>query len=442
MKYNAQEWLKKSLKMQFDFFADASRHYADFLEALRPMSLFPALQDEAVRNLEATADFLNFLGKDYPKPAFGIDTVTIAGNSVDVTLQNVDKKPYGTLKHFQRATKRNDPKVLIVPPTSGHYATTMRETIEDLLPGHDVYVVDWENARDVDVTQGDFGLEDYITYLQDFLAQLGPDTHIIGFSQSTVPVLATTALMSARDDENQPLSMTLMGGPIDVRAEKNAVSDYADKYTLDWFQKNVIMTVPEGFEGAGQKVYPGFLQLAGFVGLHAGEHAEKHQELWHSLLSGDVDKAEEIKEFYNEYLAVSDLSARFYLDTIQHVYKDFSLPRGTLEWQGACIETSKITKTGLLTVAGDKDDIVAPKQTTAAHDLCDNLPQERQRSMIVAGAGHYDLCSGVSWKNNICPAITDFIRDMAQKSGLSYDAPPPEMVSSSNKNRKKNHAPK
>ena len=421
MKYSMYRLFEKTLKMQFDFFAQTAKNYADMFDGLRPYSFFPEAQDALKDQAEASAKFLKFLGKDYTKPGFGVQDIVVDGKTTRVTETDVSVKPYGTLKHFERDTDRDDPKVVIIPPTSGHYSSTMKDVLKDLLPEHDVYIVDWENARDVHKDHGEFSLDDYIGYVQDFINEVGPDTHVTGFSQSTVPVMAAVSLMAGRDDDNQPISMTLMGGPINVEAEPTKVADYAADHSMEWFEKNVIMEVPEDFEGAGQRVYPGFMQLTGFMALHAQEHMRKINDLWVALQMGDTERAEEIQSDYDEYLAVSDLSAAFYLDTIQHVYKDFSLPRGTMTWQGENVDPSKITKTAMMTVAGTEDDIVAPKQTTTAHDLCPNLPQDMQKTILQDGAGHYDLCNGPSWTEDIRPQLTAFIREMSSKAGKTYD---------------------
>jgi len=428
MRYNLHDLWQKSLKMQFNFWAQSSRNAADALKLLEKSGLFPGA-GAAAGEAEAAEEFWNYLAKDHPKPAFGIDKVKIGSKNTDVTETPLKKKPFATLKHFRRDCKRNDPKVLIVPPTSGHYATMMRDTVKGLLPAHEVYILDWENARDVPQKHGEFGLAEYIDEVRAALEEIGGDVHIIGFSQSTVPVLAATALNAQdknKQDKNKtaPVSMTLMGGPVDTDAAKSPVTEYARQKSLDWFEKNVIMRVPEGYKGAGRKVYPGFLQLAGLMSLDAEKHGKNRDRLITALRSKDTQKSGRIKEFYDEYLAVSDLPAKFYLDTIRDVFQTAALARGKMTHRGVTIDPAAVTDTALFTVSGKKDEIVPPAQTEAAQKLCKNIPDALRKNLVHDKAGHYDLGSGKIWKNDILPELTAFIRDAAKARGLTHDAPP------------------
>lgn len=436
MKYSWHDFLQKSMRLQFNFLAQSTKNYADAMTFLKKNGVLPGLSGVAADESEAAAEFFDYLAKDHPKPPFGLTETRISGTKTAVTETVLTEKPFATLKHFKRDTERRDPKVLVVPPTSGHYASMMRETVKELLPAHEVYVLDWENPRDVDKKHGDFSLEDYIDYVRAALAELGEDVHIIGYSQSTVPVLAVTALMAAEKDKNAPLSMTLMGGPVDVTAEPSSVAKFAQQYPLDWFEKNVIMEVPPEYEGAGRKVYPGFLQLAGLMAVNVEAHHKNRDELIAALRGKDKGKADKIRNFYDDYLAVSDLPARFYLDTIRLVFQEAALAKGTMTHRGKRIDPAAVTDIPLLTVSGKKDEIVPPAQTEAAHDLCKNIPDSRRKSLILDKAGHYDLCSGAIFKEQILPVLTDFMRDAGAKRGIIYDDAPQNPVRKTQKSKK------
>ncbi|MBL1148229.1 MAG: polyhydroxyalkanoate depolymerase [Pseudomonadota bacterium] len=436
MKYSWHDFLQKSMKLQFNFLAQSTKNYSDAMKFLKQNGILPGLSDAAADEAAAASDFWDYLSKDHPKPPFGLTETAIAGKKITVTETAVKEKPFGTLKHFKRDCTRNDPKVLIVPPTSGHYASMMRDTVKELLPGHEVYVLDWENPRDVDVKHGDFSLEDYIDYVRDALEELGEDVHIIGFSQSTVPVLATGALMAAEKDKNRPASMTLMGGPIDVTAEQSSVAEFAQQHDLDWFKRNTIMKVPSDYEGAGREVYPGFLQLAGLMAVNADAHHKNRNDLIAALRAKDTEKSGKIKDFYDDYLAVSDLPAQFYLDTIKLVFQDAALAKGTMTHHGKKIDPAAVTDIPLLTVSGKKDEIVPPAQNEAAQDLCKNLTDDSRKSLILDKAGHYDLCSGAIFKKQILPELTAFIRDAGVKRGIAYDAAPQQPARKMRKGKK------
>lgn len=436
MKYSWHDFLQKSMRLQFNFLAQSTKNYADAMKFLKQNGILPGLSDAAANEAEAASQFWDYLSKDHPKPPFGLTETAIAGKKVTVTETAVKEKPFGTLKHFKRDCSRNDPKVLIVPPTSGHYASMMRDTVKELLPAHEVYVIDWENPRDVNKKHGDFGLQDYIDYVRDALDELGEDVHIIGFSQSTVPVLAVTSLMAAEKDQNRPASMTLMGGPIDVTAEQSSVAEFAQQHDIDWFKKNVIMQVPSDYEGAGRAVYPGFLQLAGLMAVNADAHHKNRNDLLAALRAKDTEKSGKIKDFYDDYLAVSDLPAQFYLDTIKFVFQDAALAKGTMTQHGKKIDPSAVTDIPLFTVSGKKDDIVPPAQNEAAQGLCKNLPDDSRKSLILDKAGHYDLCSGTIFKKQILPVLTQFMRDAGARRGIGYDAAPQDIPRKTGKGKK------
>jgi poly(3-hydroxybutyrate) depolymerase len=361
------------------------------------------------------------LSKDYTKPTFGLTATSIAATKVSVTEEVLLDKDFGTLLHFKRDVNRNDPKVLIVAPMSGHHATLLRDTVARLLPHHDVYITDWKDARTVPVTKGDFGFDDYVAYVQDFIKAIGPETHVLAFSQSTVPALAAVSLMAEEGAEGQPLSMTLMGGPIDTRAAETGITRLVRGKSLDWFSDNMIAEVPEKYAGAGRLVYPGFLQLFSFMAMNPGRHQQSYLDLFKHLADGDDGKAGKIKAFYNEYLAVCDLPGKFYLETIQKVFLDQELAKGTMACHGKKVNPAAITKTALMTVEGGKDDIVAPGQTAAAHGLCPGLQEDQHFHYLQKEADHYGIFGGPLWREDICPRITGFIREIAARHGLTYD---------------------
>ena len=307
---------------------------------------------------------------------------------------------------------------------SGHYATQLRDTVAALLPHHDVYIVDWENARDVPLSKGDFGFDDYVRYVRDFITETGPETHVIAVSQSTVPVLAAVALLAAENSPDQPLSMTLMGGPIDTRAAETAVTRFAKGKPIEWFADNLIADVPENYPGAGRAVYPGFLQLLGLLAVNPEAHAKSHLDLFNHLSQGNDGKADGIRKFYDEYLAICDLTDKFYLETIEKVFLKQELAKGDMVVKGKKVNPSCIKKTALLTVEGAADDITAPGQTSAAHPLCSGLGADQHHHYLQKDAGHYDLFSGRHWREEIMPRVAGLMRKSARSQGVEYDPAP------------------
>jgi len=364
------------------------------------------------RSVAAAAELFERVTRRYGKPEFGLTSTEVDGQKVAVKHEVVWRKPFCSLLHFRRDLPKGrapDPKVLIVAPLSGHYATLLRGTVEAMLPAHDVFITDWTDARMVPVSQGTFDLDDYIDYLIDIIHHLGPNTHVIGVCQPSVPVLATVALLSEDRDPNLPASMTLMGGPIDTRLAPTAVNQLAEARGTEWFRRNTIMTVPFPHPGFMRKVYPGFLQLSGFMAMNYDRHATAHKEFYQHLVDGDGDSAEKHREFYDEYLAVMDLTAEFYLQTVETVFVKHLLPNGLMTHRGRLVRTEAIRHTALLTVEGERDDISGVGQTKAAHTLCSNLPYEMRQHYLAMGVGHYGVFNGSRFRSDIQPRIADFI---------------------------------
>lgn len=408
MLYHLHE-MQRSFLMPLMQWADASSKL--FSNPVSPLAHTPFSQ-----RIAAGYELMYRLGKDYEKPAFGIDTVDIGGDSVRIVEEAAATKPFCTLLHFKKAMPAAalealaQPKVLLVAPLSGHHSTLLRDTVRALLPDHDVYITDWTDARMVPVESGAFHLDDYIFYVQDFIRQLAPDLHVISVCQPTVPVLAAISLMASAKDDKLPKTMTMMGGPIDPRRSPTAVNDLAIEKSFSWFENTVIYSVPGNYPGHGRRVYPGFLQHAGFIAMNPGRHAQSHREFYNHLVIGDDDSAESHRQFYNEYNAVLDMPAEYYLDTIKTVFQDFSLPRGTWEVGGQLVRPQDITSVALFTVEGELDDISGAGQTQAAHDLCSGIPADMKQDYVAEGAGHYGIFSGRRWRQTICPKIAEFIR--------------------------------
>jgi poly(3-hydroxybutyrate) depolymerase len=346
------------------------------------------------------------------KPGFGLPAVEIAGERAAVRAAVVAEKPFCRLLHFARATRRprNDPQVLVVAPMSGHHASLLRGTVETLLPAHEVYITDWADARLVPLSAGNFDLADYIDYVIAFLRILGPQTHVLAVCQPSPPVLAAAALMAAAGDPAAPKSLTLMGGPVDTRLSPTAVNRVGASQSLDWFERKVIDLVPPHYPGAMRRVYPGFLQLGGFMSMNPDRHVQSHIDFFHHLVVGDGESAAAHRRFYDEYLSVMDLSADFYLDTIRHVFQEHSLARGVFRHRGEKVEPAAIRRTALMTIEGELDDISGLGQTKAAHDLCRSIPAARRRHLEQAGVGHYGIFNGRKWRQSIYPAWAEFVR--------------------------------
>ncbi len=356
------------------------------------------------------------------KPGFGLHSTIIDGAPVPVSEEIVLRKPFGQLKHFLRGVSgRRDPRILVVAPMSGHYATLLRGTVERLLPDHDVYITDWRDARSVPLADGRFDLNDYVDYLIDFLEVLGPDTHMLAVCQPSVPALAAVALMNGDDHPCTPPSLTLMGGPVDTRRAPTSVNELAFKRPFAWFEQAVIQQVPDIYPGAGRKVYPGFLQLSGFLSMNLANHMKSHWEMFKHLVEGDEESAEATKAFYDEYRAVCDMTAEFYLQTIDLVFQRQALATGQFVHRGRLADPAAITRTALLAIEGERDDISGLGQTRAALDLAVNLPETKKAYHLALGAGHYGIFNGRKWRETIAPVVESFVR--THDSGRVTPAP-------------------
>jgi poly(3-hydroxybutyrate) depolymerase len=348
------------------------------------------------------------------KPAFDIDHVLVGDRDVAVIEEVALRKPFGQLKHFRKVGAPGGPKLLIVAPMSGHFATLLRGTVERMLPGADVYITDWRDAKQVPLSDGKFDLDDYVDYVIEFLETIGKAgdgsrPHMLAVCQPSVPCYAAAALMSADKNPHRPATLTLMGGPIDTREAPTAVNTLATERPHAWFEQNVIATIPGNYPGAGRRVYPGFLQLAGFMSMNLGNHMMSHYEMFKHLVEGDGESADATKEFYEEYRSVCDMTAEFYLQTIDVVFQDHALPRGTMEHRGRVVDAGAITDIALLAVEGERDDISGLGQTKAALTLATNLPDSEKRYLMADGAGHYGIFNGSKWRNIIAPVVEQWI---------------------------------
>jgi len=392
---------------------------SDLIAPMRAMSgatarlltdLSPGLTDRwMVRSTLATTEIVARWGLTHRRPAFGIDAVVVEGEAVAVREEAVLRTPFGTLLRFAKDTDAVQPRVLLVAPLSGHFATLLRATVRTMLPDHDVFITDWHNARDVGVAHGRFGLDEYIDHLVDFLREMGPGAHVVAVCQPCVPALAAAALMAEDGDEALPHSLTLMAGPIDARVNPTIVNDLAAGRSLEWFERNVIGIVPRRFAGAGRRVYPGFVQVAAFMRMNPERHRAAFRRLYDDIVAGNEERAVATKAFYDEYFAVLDLTAEFYLETITALFQDHLLARGELTWRGRPVDLAAITRTALLTVEGERDDICGVGQTAAAHDLCTSLMPYRRRQHLQAGAGHFGVFSGARWEREVYPEIRSHI---------------------------------
>jgi poly(3-hydroxybutyrate) depolymerase len=360
------------------------------------------------RQIAAGCDLLVRLHKRYAKPQFGLTETVVDGRQVMVTETVALEKAFCRLVHFQRATPSKHPVVLVVAPLSGHYASLLRDTVRAMLPDFDVYITDWLDAREVPLSDGAFHLDDYVAYVREFLDFLGPEVHVVAVCQSTVPVLAAVALAAARG-EPTPVSLTLMGGPVDARRSPTAVNKLAVSKPLDWFARTLINTVPRPHGGAGRRVYPGFRQHMAFMAMNPDRHMKAHVDYYFDVSAGNVEASVKHRRFYDEYNAVLDMAADYYLETVRVVFQEFCLARGTWRVDGEHVLPNTIRGSALITVEGDRDDICGPGQTHAAHDLCTAVDASRKHSITVAECGHYGIFSGSSWRTQIYPQIRDLI---------------------------------
>jgi poly(3-hydroxybutyrate) depolymerase len=389
--------------------ADATRLF--FKNPVNPLSF-----TTYGKSVAAACELFERSTRRYGRPEWQISSTLVGGERVPIHISTVWERPFCRLVHFERVfehhPRRAQPKLLLVAPLSGHYPTLLRGTVEAFLPNHEVYVTEWVNASMVPVAEGSFDLDDYIDYLISILHVLGGDTHVIAVCQPSVPVLAAAALMEADDDPYAPLSMVLMGGPIDTRVNPTAVNKLAEQRGTDWFRRNVITKVPFPNPGFMRDVYPGFLQLNGFVSMNLDRHIEAHKQLFLNLVRGDGDSAQKHKEFYDEYLAVMDLSAEYYLQTVDTVFVRHALPLGQMTHRDRPVDPAVIRRTGLLTIEGEHDDISGVGQTEAAHRLCVNIPPERKAHWLQPAVGHYGVFNGSRFRSEIAPRIADFVLSM------------------------------
>lgn len=369
----------------------------------------------AGRSAAAACEVFESTTRPYDKPKFNYGSVITASGRVPVVETIVDSRPFCDLVHFERpGHKPNpadaDPKLLMVAPMSGHHATLLRDTVATMLPDHDVYITDWRDARLVPLAEGDFDLDDYIDHVISFLHRLGPNVHVMAICQPSVPVLAAVALMAAENDRCQPASMVLMGGPIDPRANPMAPNKLAEQHPIEWFERCAISRVPLPHRGFMRAVYPGFLQLTGFMTMNLDRHIDAHVNLFRHLVKGDGGGAQAHREFYDEYLSVMDLPAEFYLQTVGRIFQKHQLARGVLESRGRKVDCGAIERTALMTVEGERDDISGPGQTAAAHELCARLPDRKRAHHLQPQVGHFGVFNGRRWREQIAPKVKAFIR--------------------------------
>jgi poly(3-hydroxybutyrate) depolymerase len=400
-----------------------SRALADATRLLFKNPVNPWAHTTIGKSLAAAAELFERSTRRYGKPEWRISSTLVGGERVPVHITPIWQRPFCRLLHFERALEhvphRPQPRVLIVAPMSGHYPTLLRGTVEAFLPNHDVYITDWADARNVPLSEGPFDLDDYIEYLISILHVLGGNTHVIAVCQPSVPVMAAVALMEAADDPYVPNSIVLMGGPIDTRINPTAVNTLAEERGIDWFRRNVITKVPFPHPGMMRDVYPGFLQLNGFVSMNLDRHIEAHRNLFMHLVKGDGDSAQKHREFYDEYLAVMDLAAEFYLQTVDTVFVRHALPKGQMTHRGRPVDPAAIRRVAMLTIEGEHDDISGVGQTEAAHRLCVNIPSARKAHWLQPGVGHYGVFNGSRFRAEIAPRIADFMLSNNQPQAVA-----------------------
>ncbi|HEY5598796.1 MAG TPA: polyhydroxyalkanoate depolymerase [Kiloniellales bacterium] len=399
-----------------------ARAMTEGLRMILENPLNPLAGTPMARSFSSSAEIFEHLTRSYGKPAWGLSETVIDGISVPVEEEVMIKRTYCHLLHFKRAAERNDPKLLIVAPLSGHYATLLRGTVEAMLPDHDVYITDWLDCRMIPVIQDRFNLNDYIDYLIDFLHLLGPNTHVIAVCQPSVPALAAVSVMSGWGDNCVPATLTMIGGPIDTRKSPTQVNKLAKEQPLEWFEQNVVVDVPPPYPGMFRKVYPGFIQLTNFIAMNYERHLDSYNELFDHLVQGDDEAADKKLAFYEEYRAVMDLPAEFYLQTIQTVFQEHALPRGKMIARWHPVLPEFITRTALLCIEGELDDISGVGQTKAALEITPNLADEMKEYHLQPRVGHYGVFNGGKWRSEIAPRIKRFIRthDHEVGTGLGH----------------------
>jgi polyhydroxyalkanoate depolymerase len=370
------------------------------------------------RSLVAMCELLALSALTHTRRSFGIDTVEMDGKSVRVVEEVTRATPFCSLLHFAKEDAPVQPRVLVIAPMSGHFATLLRGTVRTMLPEHDVYITDWHNPRDVSLSQGSFGFDEYVQHVIDFIAEMGPNVHLVAVCQPTVAALAAVSLMAADDHPMQPASMTLMAGPIDTRINPTSVNVLAKSKPIEWFERHLISAVPWGFAGAGRRVYPGHTQLMAFMSMNPARHLDAFEDMYYQRAKGNPDKADAIRVFYEEYFATMDLTAEFYLETIDTVFQRHALPLHELEVRGRRIDPSMIRRTALLTVEGERDDICAVGQTLAAQDLCNKLRPYLKTHHVQTGVGHYGVFNGKRWERQIYPRVRAMIHDNEPNTAL------------------------
>jgi poly(3-hydroxybutyrate) depolymerase len=389
-----------------------ARHSAALLN--HALDMWPAFGDTSHgRSLRASCELIALSGLTHTRPPFALDEIIVDNQPVKIVEEVAARTPFGSLLHFgkQNAPSPAQPRVLVIAPMSGHFATLLRGTVKTMLADHDVYITDWHNPRDVPLSQGRFGFDEFVQHVIDFTATIGPSTHLLAVCQPTVAALAAVALMAADDHPAQPASMTLMAGPLDTRINPTKVNALAKSKPIEWFERNLISAVPVGFAGAHRRVYPGFVQLGAFMSMNLGRHLDSFETLYRERAKGDPVKADTIRIFYEEYFATMDLTADFYLETVETVFQQHALPLHELCVGGRLIEPSKIRRTALFTVEGEKDDICAVGQTLAAQDLCDKLRPYLKTHHVQTGVGHYGVFNGHRWERHIYPRVRAVIHD-------------------------------
>jgi polyhydroxyalkanoate depolymerase len=395
----------------YQFHDDLIGHFRNAARLAAVHSPWPVFAD-AKRAFDAGMEMVSRFTLTHTRPDFGITSVRVGNRDVPVKEEVVLSFPFGDLLHFAKDVDAPQPKVLVIAPLSGHFATLLAKTCTTLLRDHDVYITDWCNARDVPLSAGKFGVDDYCEYVISFLEEIGPGAHILAVCQPCVQALAAVSVMSEEKHPATPRTMTLMAGPIDTRESPTEVNKLAMDKPLSWFKQTVISRVPRRYEGAGRRVYPGFLQLTAFVAMNLERHRSQHQKLYEHLAKGEVAEAKKIKDFYDEYFAVLDLTEEFYLETIDRIFQRADLATGNFTYRGRKVDPAKITRTALLTVEGGRDDICALGQTAAAHDLCSSLRPHLKRHHLQANVGHYGTFNGKRWENEIYPVVRNFILAM------------------------------
>ena len=378
--------------------------------ALRYLNLVPpGVSDRLFTRLAAALELISRSSLSYTRPAYGIDRIQVGNREVEIREEVVHATPFGSLLRFGKEDVPEQPRLLLVAPMSGHFATLLRGTVKTMLQDHDVYITDWHNPRDIPVSAGRFGLDDYTAHLIDFLGHLGPRPHMVAICQPSVSALAAAAIMCEDNHPSRPATLTLMAGPIDTRIQPTKVNEFAKSKPLKWFESNLINYVPLQCKGAFRKVYPGFVQLTAFVSMNLERHIKQHVDLHNHLVKGETEKAAIIKRFYDEYFAVMDLPAEFYIETVRDVFQEHLLPQGKLTFRGRPVNPAAVKRMGLMTVEGEKDDICSIGQTLAAQELCTGVRAYRRVHHMQAGVGHYGVFSGKKWNNEIYPLLRDFI---------------------------------